>query len=73
MTPARFLIGSLPDGSERWAAIDAAAHHLQPRIAERRGGAYLAPYPNEEAARRALIAAGAERIQFEQRARRGAR
>lgn len=64
--PPRFFIGKLPDGSERWAAIDTSAHHLEARMGERRFGAYLAPFTNEVAARAALIAAGAVNIEAEQ-------
>ena len=72
-TPPTFLIATLADGAERWAAIDPYAHHLEARIGERRFAAYLAPFATEEAAREALIAAGAEHITIEarKRARRG--
>ena len=71
MQPATFLIGTHPERGQLWVAIDANAHHLQPRVGERRFAAYLAPYPNEEAARRALIGAGAQSIEPEVRKRRG--
>lgn len=71
MQPSTFLIGTLPTGEKLWAAVDSAAHHLQPRIGERRFVAYLAPYPNEAAARHALEAEGALVIEPEVRKRRG--
>ena len=66
MNPPRFLIGKLPDGGLAWAAVDPNAHHLQPRVGERRFTAYLAPYPTEEAARQALVAAGAVDIEVDE-------
>ena len=70
MEPPRFLIGRLATGDLRWAAIDQSAHHLEGRIADRRFGAYLAPFRSEEDATTALIAAGAVNIETEQRKRR---
>ncbi len=71
MTPPRFLIGQHPDQGELWAAIDTQAHHLHPGVRERRFAAYLSPYPSEEAARHALIAAGAMHIEREAGRKRG--
>lgn len=65
MLPPRFLIGRGKDGSELWASIDPDAHHLEAAIAERRFGAYLRPFRDEQSARDALIAAGAALIEPE--------
>lgn len=69
MTPPRFLVGKLPDGSERWAAIDPSARFLKASIGERRFQAYMAPFTSEEAAREALTVAGADNIAAEERKR----
>lgn len=69
MQPPRFLIGLLPSGEQRWAAIDPNAHHLEAEVAERRFGAYLKPFRSEDEARAALNAAGAEEIALEPRKR----
>jgi len=77
MQSTRFLIGELPDGSERWVSIDELARHLEGRVCERRFPAYCAPFTSEAEARFALKAAGALNIEAEERprgrARRGAR
>ena len=65
MQPPSFLIGHKADGGALWASICPSAHHVEARIAERRFGAYLAPFSDEEAARAALIAAGAQVIEPE--------
>jgi hypothetical protein len=70
--PPKFLIGQLGDGGERWACIDPNAYQHAGAVAERRFSAYLEPYPDEGAARAALIAAGALTIDPEPgRRRRG--
>ena len=74
MNAPRFLTGRCPSGL-LWAAIDANVNYLQPRIAESRFAAYLAPYRSEEAARAALIEACADpdsiSAEERKRARRG--
>ena len=76
MQPPHFFTGKLPEGALLWAAVDANVNYLEPRTAETRFAAYLAPYRNEEAARQALLAAGVDpaTIALEQRRRnKGAR
>ena len=73
MQPPRFLIGKLPTGEERWAAIDPNTHHLEAGVAERRFGAYLKPFADEGEAHRALIEAGAVDVHPEHRPRRNRR
>lgn len=70
MQPPQFLIGKHPQHGLIWASIDPVAHHLQPRVGERRFAAYLAPFPNQEAAKRALMAAGATQVMLEERKQR---
>jgi hypothetical protein len=67
MTPPRFLIGHHPRRGELWAAVDPNMHHLQSAIGERRFAAYLSPFRDEDSARAALIAAGAQAIHAEER------
>ena len=62
----QFLIGKLVNGSERWAAFDGSFHYHESRIGERRFEAYLAPYRDEDSARKALTAAGAVSVEAEQ-------
>jgi hypothetical protein len=71
-TPPAFLIGRHPDRGLLWASIDPSARFLAAEIAQQRFAAYLAPFTSEDAARAALTAAGAERIEIEER-RRGKR
>jgi len=66
--PPRFLIGAHPTRGQLWAAIDPNAKYLEAEIAERRFGAYLKPFLDEQSARDALFAAGAASID-EERAR----
>jgi hypothetical protein len=73
MQPPPFLVGKHPQQGILWAAIDPNVRYLEPRITETRFAAYLAPFTDVEAARQALIAAGATNIEAEQRKRRGAR
>lgn len=70
MTPTtRFLLGRKSDGSILWAGVDENAHHLEGQVRDRRFGAYCCPYQCEEAARAALIAAGALDVKPEVRKR----
>ncbi len=71
MTPPKFLIGRHPERGVLWASIDPAVHYLEPQITEGRFAAYLAPFTSEEAARAALIDAGAVNLEAEERKRRG--
>jgi hypothetical protein len=73
VSPPRFLIGRHPARGLLWVAVDPKVNFLEPQITESRFAAYLAPYTSEEAAREALIAAGAVNIEAEQGKRRGAR
>lgn len=66
MEPPKFLVGKLGNGRQAWASIDPRAHHTEAAIAERRFSAYMRPFRDEEAARRALIAAGAQEIAVEE-------
>ena len=67
---SKFLIARLPNGEHRWAAIDASANHLHPKIGERRFVAFMSPFPSEAAARHALFAEGASVIEAESRKKR---
>jgi hypothetical protein len=67
MSPSRFLIGRHRDSGLLWASIDPHARFSRSEIGEHRFAAYLAPFTDEGAARAALIAAGAERIEIEER------
>ena len=69
MQPPRFLVGRHPDRGLLWASVDANVNYLEPRLTEGRFAAYLAPFTSEDAARAALIAAGAEHIEVEERSR----
>ena len=73
MQPPKFLTGRRRDGSMIWASIDQGAHHVESETCERRFGAYLRPFKDQESARRAIIAAGCDpaSIGFEQRRKRG--
>lgn len=53
-----FVTASHPALGTLWAALDERTHHLEGRIAERRCGAFLAPFRSREEAEAALIAAG---------------
>ena len=55
----RFVTGTNADGATLWAGVDPTVHHIEGRVAERRFGAFLAPFRTIEAAEAALIAAGA--------------
>jgi hypothetical protein len=67
MTPPAFLIGEHPRRGQLWAAIDSRARFTKAEVAERRFSAYLAPFANEDDARAALAAAGAQHIEAERR------
>lgn len=71
MQPPSFLIGHHPRRGQLWAAIDGNARFTKADVAERRFGAYLAPFTTEEDARAALIAAGAQHVENEKRKTRG--
>jgi hypothetical protein len=72
MQPPKFLIGKHPDRGLLWASVDPNVNYLEPRITEGRFAAYLAPYRSEDAAREALLGAGATHIEAEAgRKRRG--
>jgi hypothetical protein len=60
MTPPKFLIGRHPERGLLWASIDTAAHHAEPCVAETRFGGYLKPFASSDAAREALLEAGAD-------------
>jgi hypothetical protein len=53
------LRGFADDSGALFATFDRASHHVQPQLGTSRFAAFLAPYPSEEAARRALLEAGA--------------
>lgn len=55
-----FLTAKHPERGQLWVAIDPEALCSAPAIAERRFASYLAPYESAEAARAALIEAGAD-------------
>lgn len=57
-TGSRFVTALHPTRGTLWAAIDERTHHLEGRIAERRFGAFLAPFRSRKEAEAALIAAG---------------
>lgn len=65
MRPPLFLIGQHPDRGALWAAVEPNVRYAKAEIAERRFGAYLAPFQTEAAARAALAAAGASLIESE--------
>lgn len=54
----RFLTATHPKHGRLWAAIEETAHHVEPRVCERRFGAYLAPFSDEQHAAAALLEAG---------------
>jgi hypothetical protein len=63
MSGALLLRGDgCPEGP-RFACVDPAARYTAPQVCQFKFSATLAPYPSEEAARAALVAAGAERIE----------
>lgn len=66
---ARFLIGRHAKRGLLWASIDPHARFTGSEIGETRFAGYLKPFPTEEAARDALIWAGAEHIEPETRRR----
>jgi hypothetical protein len=63
----KFLTGHHAERGLLWASIDSNVHYLKPQVAETRFAGYLAPFTSEDAAREALIAAGAMNIEAEQR------
>lgn len=73
MQAPKFLVGQLANGERRWASIDPDARFTGSEIGETRFGGYLKPFVSEEAARDALLAAGAspETIAEERKRRRG--
>lgn len=73
MNPPTFLIAQHPRRGTLWAAVDKNARFPKAEIAERRFGAYLAPFTSEDDARDALIAAGGVHVEAEDRKRRGRR
>jgi hypothetical protein len=68
-----FLTGKHFKRGLLWATIDPAAKFTGSEVAETRLGGYLKLFTSEEAARAALLAAGAANIEAEQRKRRGQR
>ena len=56
----RIITAEHPKLGTLYAAIDPRAHHVVGRVAGRRFGAFLAPFPDEALAKAALNAAGAE-------------
>jgi hypothetical protein len=59
----RILQGLCGDGSKLFAGVDAASRYVSPQVCTFKFTACLAPYRSEEAARDALTAAGAEKIE----------
>lgn len=59
MADTRIITGEHPAKGTLYAAIDERAHHVVGRVAERRFGAFLAPFSCETDARAALAAEGA--------------
>ncbi len=58
MTKGNFVTAEHPERGTLWAAIDEQAHHLTGKVAERRFGAFLAPFQSREQAAAALRLAG---------------
>jgi hypothetical protein len=56
----RIITAEHPKMGTLYAAIDPRVHHVAGRVAERRFGAFLAPFPDEICAIAALRAAGAK-------------
>lgn len=65
------LQGERADGSLVFAAVDASARYCSASVADMRFGALLTPFPTEEAAERALSAAGATIVVRVDQGRRG--
>lgn len=62
MRPPLYLVGQHPDRGALWAAVEPSVRFAKAEVAERRFGAYLAPFHTEAEARAALVAAGASLI-----------
>lgn len=56
------LTGDHPERGTLYAAIDAGAHHVTGRVADRRFGAFLSPFASMEAAQAALAAEGCREL-----------
>lgn len=56
--PPKYITAEMPDGTTIFAAIDANARFVEPKVADRKFGAFLTPFPSLLEARAALVAAG---------------
>lgn len=55
----QFITGDHDERGRLFAAFDPEARHVEPGIRDSRFSAFLAPFPSQEEAEAALIAAGA--------------
>lgn len=65
--PPKFITAEMPDGSTIFAAIDTRARFVEPKVAERKFGAFLTPFPSLLEAKAALVAAGGKCVLEEKR------
>lgn len=59
---ATVITAEHPERGTLYAAIDPAARHVTPCVAERRFPAFCSPFPSEDAARAALLAEGCKEV-----------
>jgi hypothetical protein len=56
---SRIIRAEHPQLGTFFAAVDHTAHHVEGRVAQTRLGAFVGPFPSEQAACEALLAVGA--------------